>query len=302
MSCDGVRMWHQKSNNEAVPIGHGGCLLARFRPIATLSHCSARRKMHHHSLPRQRHAVAKQRRRRSSIRAFGLRPGDMLGDKYEVVHRLGRGWEGEVYLIRELATAIERAAKLFFPHRNPRERAARFHARKLHRLRHCPIVIQYHTQDSFSFRGDEIRFLVSEYVEGELLDGFLKRQPGKRLRAFAALHLLHALISGLEDIHASGEYHGDLHSENIIVQRYGLGFDLKLLDMFNWGSPTSENRRHDVVEAIRVFHEALGGYRHYASQPPEVKAICRGMRPALILERFRTAGQLRHHLETMQWS
>ena len=239
---------------------------------------------------------------RQAIKAFDFAPGKRLADRYEVISRLGRGWEGEVYLIRELATGIERTAKFFFPHRNPRDRTALFHARKLHKLRYCPIVIQYHTQDTITFKGRPITFLVSEFVEGERLYTFVRRQRGGRLTPFAGLHLLHALASGLESIHGANEYHGDLHSENIMVQRHGLGFDLKLLDMFNWGSPTRENMRHDLVEAIRVFHEAVGGARHYARQPPEVKAICRGMKPSLILKKFRSAGELRHHLETMEWT
>jgi serine/threonine protein kinase len=200
-------------------------------------------------MPRKSSAVG-------DIKSFSLAPGTLLADKFEVLGRLGRGWEGEVYLVRERLTGIDRAAKLFFPRRNPGDRTFRFHARKLHRLRHCPIVIQYYTQDCFSFRGRPVRFLVSEYVEGEPLYRFLRRQPGRRLRPFPALHLLHSLVSGLESIHASGEYHGDLHSENIIVQRYGLGFELKVLDLFNWGSSTSENRRHDLLDAVRVFYEA----------------------------------------------
>jgi hypothetical protein len=34
---------------------------------------------------------------------------------------------------------------------------------------------------------------------------------------------------------------------------------------------------------------------------PEVKAICRGLKRTLILKYFRSAGQLREHLETMEW-
>ena len=35
--------------------------------------------------------------------------------KYKVLSMLGRGWEGEVYKIKEVTTNIERAAKIFFP-------------------------------------------------------------------------------------------------------------------------------------------------------------------------------------------
>jgi serine/threonine protein kinase len=236
------------------------------------------------------------------ITRFGFHPGDIVADKYEVVSQLGKGWEGEVYLLRERGTGIERAAKFWFPHRNPRNRAIRFYAKKLHKLRQCPILIRYHTQETTLVDGVPIRFLVSEYVEGEILSHFLARQPGRRLSVFQAVHLLHALAAGLEPIHNLGEYHGDLHDDNIIVRRYGLSFDLKLVDLFHWGATRPENIRDDVCLLIRLFYDALGGARHYGKQPPEVKAICCGLKRSLILKKFRNAGQLRQYLETMRWS
>lgn len=233
------------------------------------------------------------------IEAFGFQPGRVLKGRYEVVARLGGGWEGEVYLVRERATGIERTAKFFFPHRNARERASKLTARKLERLRDCPVMIPYHAQETMRWRGVPVTYLLSDYVRGELLCDLLARQPGQRLETFAALHLLRALARGLECVHRAGEYHGDLHSGNVIVQRFGLEFDLKLVDLFHWRASRGECIRHDVVEMVRMFHEALGGRRHYAAQPPAVKAICRGMRRTLILERFRTATQLRTHLDTL---
>jgi len=238
----------------------------------------------------------------SRITRFGFLPGTIVADKYEVVSQLGKGWEGEVYLLRERGTGIERAAKFWFPHRNPRNRAIRFYAKKLHKLRQCPILIRYHTQETTLHDGLPIRFLVSEYVEGEQLSRFLSRQPGKRLSVFQALHLLHALAAGIEPIHELGEYHGDLHDDNIIIRRYGLSFDLKLVDLFHWGATRPENIRDDVCLLIRIFHDALGGRRHYAKQPPEVKEICCGLKRSLIVKKFRNAGQLRRYLETMRWS
>jgi tRNA A-37 threonylcarbamoyl transferase component Bud32 len=241
-------------------------------------------------------------RRTRRISAFDFAPGTVLADKYEVLRGLGAGWEGEVYLVRERGTGIDRAAKLFFPQRNPHDRTARFYARKLHKLRQCPIIIQYHASESVRFGDCNITCLLSDFVEGEPLDAFVKRQSGRRLAPFQAVHLLHALANGIECIHASGDYHGDLHAANIIVQRAGLGFELKLLDMFHWGRSTRAAIADDVVELVRIFYESLGGQRHYARLPPEIKAICRGLKRSLILRRFRTAGELRGYLETMEWS
>ncbi len=235
------------------------------------------------------------------VKSFNLAPGRRLAGKYEVVSLLGTGWEGEVYKIRERSTGIERAAKVFFPQRNPRNRKLNWYARKLHKLRSCPIVIQYQTQETFRCRRTPVTFLVSEFVEGEILSAFLARQPGERLSVFQALHLLHTLAQGIECIHRMRDYHGDLHTDNIIVRRYGLSFQLKLLDMFRWEMPVQENIQDDVVDLVKIFHEAVGGARHYARLPREAKGICCGLKRTLILKKFRSAGGLRRYLETLPW-
>ncbi len=236
------------------------------------------------------------------LESFDLYPGRILARKYAVVSLLGAGWEGEVYKVRELATGIERAAKFFFPERNPRDRTINFYAKKLHKLRHCPILIQYHTQEQIMFQREPLTFLVSEYVEGELLSKFLARQPGGRLGAFQAMHLLYELAKGIAIIHNLREYHGDLHTDNVIVRRYGLGFDVKLIDMIQWHAPRPENIQDDVCDLIRLFYDAMGGGRHYPKQPHEIKEICCGLKRSLILKKFRTAGRLCEYLETMPWN
>jgi len=235
------------------------------------------------------------------IESFDFKPGRVLARKYEIIKLLGGGWEGEVYQVCETATGIEHAAKFFYPQRNPKNKKLILYAKKLHKLRHCPILIKYHTQETITFRGQPITFLVSDYVDGEILSEFLKRQPGKRLDIFQGLHLLHALAAGIESIHHYREYHGDLHSDNIIIKRYGLGFDLKLLDMFHYGAHGRENVREDICDLIRLFYDAIGGQKHYAKHPPEVKAICCGLKRSMILKKFRTVGQLREYLENMLW-
>jgi len=236
------------------------------------------------------------------IDRFRLKAGERISDKFEVIELLGAGWEGEVYLVKELRTGVVRTAKLFFPQRNPGDRTLKSYARKLHKLRQCHMVIQYHALDNIRFRNNTISVLISEYVEGELLSTFLRSQKGGKMNPFQAVHLLHALTLGIESIHAAREYHGDLHLDNIIVQRFGLGFELKVLDMFNWGAPSGENYRNDICDLIRVFYDVLGGPRAYSRQPPEVKAICCGLKRSLILKKFRSASQLRGHLENMEWS
>ncbi len=235
------------------------------------------------------------------VQRFDFEPGTVLNRKYEVLGFLGDGWEGEVYKLRERATGIRRAGKFFFPRRNPRNRTLRAYAKKLHALRHCHALIQYYTQESMQFHGRRIDYLVSEYVEGESLSSFVGRQPGRRLHPYQALHLLHALSSGVAEMHNLRHSHGDLHTDNIIVRRYGLRFELKLFDFFQWEMSTQDLIQEDVYDLIRIFYDVLGGKRTYARQSPTVKNICRGLKRSLIRQQFRTAGQLRQHIETLEW-
>lgn len=235
------------------------------------------------------------------IDRFKLSAGTILAGKYEILSRLGSGWEGEVFHVRERKTGVERAAKLFYPQRNLRDQALRFQARKLHKLRNCPILIQYHTQDTVTYRGREVALFVSELVEGESLARFLKRQPGKRFGHFEAMHFLRELADGVAQIHDAGEYHGDLHDENILVQRHGLGFQIRLLDFQNLGQSGAGSRREDVCDLARILYDILGGQRFYARHPPWIKDICCGLKRTLITSKFRNAGQLRDHLDRIDW-
>ncbi len=235
------------------------------------------------------------------IESFAFSAGRKIAGKYEIVSKLGSGWEGEVYKVVELRTGIERAAKFFFPHRNARDKASRTYAIKLHRLRYCSLLIQYHTEETINFQKISVRALISEYVEGIPLSGFLKMFPGNRLDPYQAIHLLYDLAVGIEEIHLLNEYHGDLHTENIIVNKFGLNFGLKILDLFSFSAPKTENMRDDVYGLIQVFHECLGGGKRYSRQPEIVKYICCGLKRNLIKEKFRTISHLREYLETMDW-
>ena len=245
--------------------------------------------------------MAKAKPKLKRIDAFDLKPGRKINGKYEILSLLGSGWESEVYKVREIRTGIERAAKFFFPQRNLGHRTSKTYAKKLHKLRQCSILIQYHTEEVFQFRRVPVTVLISEYVDGPLLSRFLEGFPGKRLPPFVALHLLYALTRGIEEIHLLNEYHGDLHTDNVIVNRFGLNFELKLLDLYNWQAPKSESRKDDICSLIQIFYECLGGKRFYARQPAVIKDICKGLKQSLILQKFRTVSQLREHLEMLDW-
>lgn len=236
------------------------------------------------------------------ITAYNFEPGLVLARKYEIVSQIETGIEGELYMLNERATGIERTAKFFFPHRNPQNRVANFYAKKLHKLRHCKILMQYRTQETISYEGTPVTFLVSDFIEGDFLPDFLETLPGKRFSLFEGLHFLHALARGLEQVHMALECHGHVTKENIMVTRHGLGFQVKLVDLVQASTQTKpETIREDVYNILKVFYESIGGARVYAKLPEEIKEIFCGLRRSLVAKKFRNAGALRRHLETMRW-
>src|SRR3954452_8791522 len=232
---------------------------------------------------------------------FDFPPGKSVAGKYQFERLLGSGWEGEVYAIVERNTGIRRAAKFYYPHRDPTGKAAIAYARKLDALRHCSILMQYHHQEVAYVKRKKVMVVISELVEGRKLSEFLQSQPDQRLSVFEALHVLYGLAKGIAPIHARGEYHGDIHDDNIMIRRQGIDFEVKLLDFFDLGKPTRSKIHKDVLNLIQVFQSLVGGRDRYAQQPRVVKEIIRGGKDSLVLERFQSAGDIQRHLETLSW-
>lgn len=237
----------------------------------------------------------------ASRHSFGLEPGDSLTWKYEVIDRLGSGSEGEVYKIREIATGLTRAAKLYFRNHKSAKRLVRY-ARKLDALRDCDIVVKYFHSEEVRIGDTFIQCLISEYFAGAVLHDLLKDYRGGRMPPFEALNLIFDLTNGIEEIHARGEFHGDLHTGNIFVERRGVFFQLRTIDFHEWGRSPATERRSDILAIARLLYDIVGGRAHYRKQPQPIKEVCCGLRSDLILKKFPTIFHLRAHLETFEWN
>lgn len=234
--------------------------------------------------------------------AIHLQVGRKLGSRYRVEALLGRGSEGAVYSVVDKSTGIRRAAKLFGRDADRRGRLSTRHAQKLNRLRYCGIVLQYLHSETVRIKGQSVTALVSELCEGVPLEKFIAQQPGGRMSTFMALCLMQTLVAGLEEVHFAGEYHADVHSQNIMVQPRGVGFELKLIDFYEWGRTTKAKQQQDILDAIRVFYEMLGGRRVYRRLPDEVKYIIAGLQTKHIFKRFPTMADLNSYLSTFEWA
>lgn len=233
---------------------------------------------------------------------YVLSPGKKLGRHYRIVSTLGNGWEGEVYKVEETATGIIRAAKLFYKHRYEHKKLPHIdYAKKLNQLRSCPIVIQYHHQDQLRIKGCNIDFLVSDFIDGDVLSEYIDKQPQKRLLPFEALNLFYELIKGVEKIHLLNEYHGDIHSDNIMVKRKGLHFEVHLIDFMHLGKSSKNKIQIDIYDLISVLYEMIGGKKYYRKAPSQIKEIILGRKHNLINKQFQNAEQLRLFLEKLEW-
>lgn len=237
-----------------------------------------------------------------AITSFKYPQGTVISGKYIIQELLGSGVEGEVYRVLESKTNIERTAKLFYPIKNKRNSAAIRYAKLLHQLSECPSVVHYHTIEIIKFKKQEITCLISEYVKGYVLSAYINKQPQKRIGRTLGLSLLHNILTTLEFMHAKKIVHGDIHSGNIIIERYGLGFSLKILDLHWWGKKQVITPIDDLYQAIQVFHEAIGGSKEYKNHPIEIKKICLGLKRSLIKKKFKNVAMLRNYIENIEWS
>lgn len=128
--------------------------------------------------------------------------------------------------------------------------------------------------------------------------GRSKRESGAGLRPGLTLGRNYY---GVEQIHCLGQYHGDIHTGNIIVSRRGLGFAVCLLDFFDLGRSTQEKIQGYVYDMITVLFVLIGGADGYRKCGDAVRHIACGRRQSLIRQRFRNAGQLRVAIENLEW-
>jgi serine/threonine protein kinase len=162
--------------------------------------------------------------------------------------------------------------------------------------------MHYRTQETVSIAGLPVSFVVWDQINGMQLEDFVAQQKDGRLSLFEALHLLHAVASGLDAIHSMQEYHGNIAAENIIVRRKGIGFQVKLINMSLEDRPVSRTIYEDVVNLVKIFANIVTPPRHSAKIPDSVKSLYSNLKTVRTSDRLKNAGALKKHLETMLWS
>jgi serine/threonine-protein kinase len=144
-------------------------------------------------------------------------PGTVLGDRYRIVGRLGRGGMGEVFRADDLKLGQPVALKFLPPDvdRDP-ARLTQLHTevRMARQVSH-PNVCRVYDIDEI----DGHTFLSMEYVDGEDL-GSLLRRVGRFLED-RALEIARQMCAGLAAAHERGVVHRDFKPANVMIDGAG---------------------------------------------------------------------------------
>src|ERR1700689_563282 len=146
-----------------------------------------------------------------------LAPGTILGTRYEILQMLGQGGMGAVYKARDKELDRFLALKVIRP-----ELAV--HPDILHRFKQELILARQVTHKNviriFDLgQADGIKFITMEYIEGEDLQGLLRRK--KKLEPAEAATIMAQVCRALEAAHSEGVIHRDLKPQNIMLDKTG---------------------------------------------------------------------------------
>ena len=191
------------------------------------------------------------------VKPFRLRPGTRIGN-YRVTELLGRGWEGEVYAVREIPSGAGRAVKLFRCRNGPDADRVRHTARLLERLSTTGATARYYHMGHCFIRPNlPALYLVLERLSGVVLGDWLPRKvPDGSFDGAARLRLLRALAGALAGIHAKQVAAGDFESgDNVMILERGKGYGVKFFD-FEFGTAKRPNR--DYRKDLRQLEELTG--------------------------------------------
>jgi len=144
-------------------------------------------------------------------------PGQVLGERYQILEMLGRGGMGEVWHAFDLKLRVEVALKALRGDLFKSERRLELLRQEVRAARE---VVSPNVCRIFDLIEVEGRELVSmEYVDGATLLGVLQERGPLDLKE--AQDIASQFLAGLEAIHKVGLIHRDIKPENIMLTRAG---------------------------------------------------------------------------------
>jgi serine/threonine-protein kinase len=172
-------------------------------------------------------------------RAGVPKEGEIVGGKYLVREYIGEGGMGVVFLADHLSQGRTVALKVLQPALATSDALVRrfqTEAMAAGRVEHAGAVSVI---DS-GMAGEGAPFIAMEYVPGRSLSALLAEEE---LPVPRALEIVRQLLCTLAEAHARGVVHGDIKSDNILVEHASDGDTLTLID---FGLAWIEGQRHDA--------------------------------------------------------
>jgi tetratricopeptide (TPR) repeat protein/predicted Ser/Thr protein kinase/TolB-like protein len=211
-----------------------------------------------------------------------LRPGTVLGRRYEILQILGEGGMGAVYRARDREVNRMVALKVIRPELTGNSAMLDRFKQELvlsHQVTHKNVVRIYDMGDA-----DGIKFITMEYIEGQDLRSLIAQQ--KVFQPEEAVEMMRQVCRALEAAHAVGVIHRDLKPQNIMRDKQGrvvvMDFGLaRLLDSHDGMTQTGAivgtleymspeqglgmplDERSDLFAVGLIFYELLTGQMPY---------------------------------------
>ena len=146
-----------------------------------------------------------------------LRPGAVLGRRYEILQLLGEGGMGSVYLARDREVNRIVALKVIRPELTGNLAVLDRFKQELvlsHQVTHKNVIRIYDMGDA-----DGLKFITMEFVEGEDLRTLIHER--KKFSPEEAVEITQQICRALEATHSVGVIHRDLKPQNIMRDKSG---------------------------------------------------------------------------------
>src|SRR5882724_738498 len=210
-----------------------------------------------------------------------LEPGQLLGQRYEVLQILGEGGMGAVYKARDVELNRMVALKVIRPDLATNQSIIdRFKQELLlaTQVTHKNVIRIYDLSEA-----DGMKFITMEFVEGDDLRGLMQKKG--RIAPLEAVEIMQQTCRALEAAHSAGIIHRDLKPQNImrdktgriLVMDFGLARTLEgdgmtqtgaLVGTMDYMSPEQAlgkdlDQRSDLFAMGLIFYELLTGKMPY---------------------------------------
>jgi len=146
-----------------------------------------------------------------------LNPGTVLGERYEIIKRLGEGGMGAVYKARDRELDLLVALKVIRPELSSNPEILRRFKQELilaRQVTHKNVIRIFELG-----MADGRKFITMDYIDGRDLKSILLERG--KLPPDEAVRIVRQICKGLEAAHSEGVVHRDLKPQNIMVDAAG---------------------------------------------------------------------------------